>query len=392
MYDYITLHQQQHQLRTYSSKTMGFICIGGQPQHQHLTCTSTTKKIPKLANDTVKRIGRYADAFMRDTIPSGQLNLVYVSSCAVIFRGFDEYEKPVICKVFNGSPKNYNLGKVELQAYARLEEAGVTRGVPQLYKSFDNDETMILVLQDLVMDAYDFVNGEHDCHLVWMKGIRDLVGVINDMHSKGIIHGDIKLENMAYDFSKWYLFDFAFSKLDPTARLTGTIPHLPPRAVTVHPTKLTDGVRMEFDYFAFAISMLVMFDLEMYEKCSNCLNKKRRCKNGCCGHSYVILEIETLYNNCWGQDVPEVPMDKIGRYNSMLFIDFPLMAPIYKALCNIILSEMDIRRRFLLWDTKAGSFEYQGANRYWSTDSPKIDTPSVYWKFLTELCDHLTSI
>lgn len=371
---------------------MGFFCTSGQPQQPPLTCKSTTKKVPKLVNDTVKRLGRQADAFMRTTIPSCSLDLVYVSSCAVIFRGLDTNEKPVICKVFHGSSKSHQLGKIELQAYNRLADAGVTDGVPQLHTYYDNGRTMILVMQDLVMDAYDFVCGEHDSHLVWMKGIRDLVGLINEMHSKDIIHGDIKLENMAYDYSKWYLLDFAFSKLEPGACLTGTIPYLPPRVTSLNASQMTKRLRMEFDYYAFALAMLTMFDLPMYEKCSICLDQPQRCKkNGCCSRTYVITEIDTLYTNSL-QGTPDVPACKYGRYNQLMFTDYPMMVPIYKVLCNLLLCEMDTSARFLVWDLRASTRQYEGSNIFWSEDAPKFETPDVYWKQLTELCVQLTSI
>lgn len=330
---------------------------------------------------------------MRELIPSGKLELVYVSSCAVIFRGIDADDKTVICKVYHGSPHYHKLGKIELQAYGRLDNAGVKTGVPQLYSYYDNGRTMVLAIQDVLCDGYDFVVQGRDCHMSWMKGIHDLTTLINDMHSKDIIHGDIKLENMAYDNNNWYLIDFAFSKFEPGVRLSGTIHHLPPRVTNLHASKMTKEERMEFDYYAFALSMLGMFDIPMYERCSLCLDKPTLCARRCRSRTFVVIEIQTLYQNCRGYSIPIVPTDKAQRgYNTQLFLEIPIMVPIYQCLCNIVLSEMDPSKQVVVWDLGAMSFRYEGVNEFWSESAPPFDTSSEYWGQLTDLIKSLPPI
>lgn len=375
-----------------SSPKMGFFCTSGLPQHPPLTCSSSTKKVPRLVSETVKRLGKQADAYMREMIPSGKLELVYVSSCAVIFRGIDADDKAVICKVYHESPRHHQLGKIELQAYNRLVDAGVKTGVPQLYSYYDNGRTMILTIQDVLCDGYDFVAQGRDCHMSWMKGIRDLTKLINDMHAKDIMHGDIKLENMAFDNNNWYLIDFAFSKFEPSARLTGTIPQLPPRVASMPASKMTKEQRMEFDYYAFALSMLGMFDIPMYERCPICLDKPTRCSRKCCSRTYIVIEIQTLYQNCRGYSIPIVPFEKSQRYNTQLFLEIPVMVPIYQCLCNIVLSELDPSKNVVVWDLETSSFEYGGDNKFWTSNSPPFDSSGEYWRQLTDLISCLPAI
>lgn len=356
---------------------MRFSCIlGGEPS---ITCPSKTKSVVNI----VSKLNKTAAEYMLQLIPGGHLELIYASSSAVLFRGLNADGNPVVCKVFYHTPRCRAMGLIEIETYRRLAKNGVTEGVPTIYSHHDTGGTIILCMQDLRYDIYDLVCSMRDTDKIWVAGIRGMVNLINVLHGKGIVHGDIKLENMAYDFERWYMLDFGFSEIQKGSKVSGTVPHLPPFILKHHACQLSFDQRKRLDYYAFAFSMLTMFDLPMYERCSLCLDKPYKCEDACCSLIYIGVDIEQLYMNCRGYSYPVVPLDKKGRWDMELFLNNPPMIQVYQALCNIVLSEVDINAKTMIWSQDGTSCRFLDKNKTLGRQAVQLEPITKYWDDLT---------
>jgi serine/threonine protein kinase len=347
----------------------------------YITCADKSKHVVNI----VSKLNKTASEYMLGAIPGGQLDLIYASSSAILFRGISADNKTVVCKVFYHTPRCRTLGQMEIETYRRLARDGVIEGVPHIYSYHDTGGTIILCMQDLRSDIYDLVCSMRDTDKIWASGIRDMVNLINLLHSKGIIHGDIKLENMAYDGGRWYMMDFGFSQIEKGANVSGTVPHLPPFVIKHDACRLTFEQRKRLDYYAFAFSMLTMFDLPLYERCSLCLDKSYRCEDSCCSRIFIGLDIEQLYRNCWGYAHPVVPLDKKGRWDMEMFLKNPHLIPVYKTLCNIVLSEVNVKAKTMLWSQDGTSCRFHDINEALdeSNGAVQLEPITQYWDDLT---------
>lgn len=366
---------------------MGFLCFN------KVTCNGNGKEVPKVAKTVLQKAQRTCGGFFSKNLRDNKLDLVYVSSSAVVYRGVHEpTNKSAIFKLFYSDRKCNNLARTELEAYRHLAEHNITEGVPKMYDYWVGPSgNVCMCLQDLGYDAYDMTLNKLENGPIWTKGVVDLSLLLNQMHTSRFIHGDIKLENMAYSDGSWYLFDFGFFKVEPGARVSGTIPQIPPSIAHRHMCQLTFEERRSIDYYAFAVTMLTCLDLPLIERCPKCINSPRRCKSfKCSSKSYLIIDIETLYTKCVGKSLIEIPPDKAhwGSYNP--FMDNPTWILIYKCLCAMILSELDCKYKTLIWDQSGYAYSYADVNLHFAPDV-KFGPIDEYWAELLTYVNTLKS-
>lgn len=295
---------------------------------------------------------RGVEFFSRNLV-GDTVSVVHKSAAGVIFRGRHPAGMSVIFKIYHDTPRALHQARSELCAYGAV---GDLCGVPHLWDVLDGDGLVVLCMQDCSVDTFDLMGTAVDTGAWWLKGVSQMARLLAQMHARGVFHGDIKMENMAWDGSQFYMLDFGFTVLDNKIRVCGTVPHLPPAIMEVQFDRLP---RPELDYYAFAVSFLTLFDFPIEERCSTCVDLPRSC--GKCNFECSVIDIETLSLNRV-RDVPVIPPYK-SRWSKDFFYQNPTAVLVYHALCDIVLAAVDTSRRRLVWKKAETTCYYTGANK-----------------------------
>lgn len=130
-----------------------------------------------------------------------------------------------------------------------------------------NDQCMHLLMEYTGVDGIDQINNGTMNNGLSLSFVTQLFDVVNEIHSNGFVHGDIKPENMTHDGSRWFMVDFGFMSDKVATRsgpVKGTHPYIPPffgnlgseRAFDKHNEGLNKKVA--HDYYSFAMTFLSM--------------------------------------------------------------------------------------------------------------------------------------
>jgi serine/threonine protein kinase len=149
------------------------------------------------------------------------LPLVYGRIC-VLFRGVDENGSAVCLKLFRSLPRDRHGENAtdeflrELEAHRRIEHPNVLPIIDSIQETYNERRQMFLVmpfveggnLRELIRNT-DFVPLSDALPI-----LRQIAAAIDVAHTRGVIHGDIKPENvlLSSDRSRAYLCDFGMAK------------------------------------------------------------------------------------------------------------------------------------------------------------------------------------
>jgi serine/threonine protein kinase len=316
----------------------------------------------------------HAREFFARNLLGDKLDLVHRSSACSVFRGVHPHLGSAIYKIFNEGARAAKQARSELHAYGLV---GDLAGVPRVFDILDVPNMKILCMQDCGSDVFDLMDTSVDTGEWWMSGVREMALLLNQMHARGLFHGDIKMENFAWDGNRWYMLDFGFTLLYNDKSVCGTVPHLPPAIMEVP----FDAIpRHYLDYYAFAITFLTIFDLPLEQRCAACVTKKSpRCTE--CHRNLFVIDIEKLVFNR-RKLIPDCPKPK---WRKDFFLGDPAPAIAHRLLCDIVLSMVDVGRGKLVWKGYETACYYQGTNRVALPPGVREQSPEQLWQQLISL-------
>ena len=146
-------------------------------------------------------------------------NFIGKGAFSVVFRGMDEVKnKPVAIKVENSALANGS--KLNHEAGLMLNHLHHIKGIPHLkyHGSHCGSQVAVMTLtgQNLE-DLLSLCGGQFTLQTV-LSIARQLVTRLRDIHAKGVLHRDIKPDNIAIGSGKrsnrMYLIDFGLSELE----------------------------------------------------------------------------------------------------------------------------------------------------------------------------------
>jgi serine/threonine protein kinase len=254
------------------------------------------------------------------------------------------YEDTVICKTLFG---------VECEAYQCLKYVKNTGEL--LYKS--TKESKALILRYIGQDGLDITNSHGPFMFdTWVCMVRDTVSTLRIIHNHKLIHGDVKLENLAFDGNSWHFIDFGFSCIDFKHGISGTFPFILPYIGGVAQKQQWPTLaltKQAADIYALSLSLLTAVGVLPHDICDRCKYEEKSCEQlqhqGKRKGTRIDIElISTIHQD---------PTCLLANYKSYGV----LAKPLTELLCEIVLSQVDVTRKYLIWQEYKA--EYYGGNK-----------------------------
>lgn len=217
----------------------------------------------------VERVGRYKDLRMIDGKP--------------VYFGKDSEDNPVILKrqrslpiPEDGNPLDSQIAARLLETHRRLlfYEASVLMGLdhPNICKYKDifknGDDVYLVVSHEGPTDFYDFVDQVNNPRRPLPQGnhsiiLEDIARALMHCHSKGIVHHDVKTDNVAIDGGRGKLIDFgAARRIGETDPLILSQVAYTPSCVA--PEYFDEGYRSNPALDVFSFSVMVFESLKVH--------------------------------------------------------------------------------------------------------------------------------
>ena len=280
--------------------------------------------------------------------PRGELHKMFQTTTACLYT---DVNKTHVVKVFKSSFNPNVLFDIERRAYDALD------GVPNTPNMLASGAKPFgyIIMKHLGQDGLEIANTTSANINQWRQMVTTTVKTVNDIHERGLIHGDIKLENMTFDGNQWYLIDFGFActNNDEIVGFRGTYPHVLPCLGGDPGEEVFEDVqslRRALDWFSLALTLLSFAGVYPEEACNYCKYNDRRCSGGCEGRSHVTrIDIRKFMR---------VRADPAIVYGSDWERLGPLSDVIIETVCELVLTQLDNTRRYIIW--QSGKCEYFG--------------------------------
>lgn len=170
-------------------------------------------------------------------------------------------------KVFNNSDSARKLFYNEKKAYEEVNKIKELEPyVPKLLRSSSSKNNKYLLLENRGQDGICLVNDNYLTFDIWKKFLVDVSTALKLLHDNNLYHGDIKPENVTYDFNtgKWSLIDFGFcyNQDRQNGGMIGTIPYCSPHLAIQRIAERTKRASPNInrnrigDIYSFAITAL----------------------------------------------------------------------------------------------------------------------------------------
>lgn len=247
------------------------------------------------------------------------------------------YESRRIVKVVN---KKFAFARNEIAVYEKLMTAKV-EGVPRYYGYLEVDTYYIIVMEEVGKDGLEICNDGTITHDMYIQAITQMICTVETLHRVGIIHRDIKLDNIAYSKQHgWKLFDFGLSEIGKSHKylLLGTLPYILPEFLT-KTIEMNTHTIVYNDYFATALTLLALKYPYFTYHCSNCHYDKSPCAHDQSKTIYIRVNVRDIYDLKENHDCPKIQK-------------------VLVLLRNLVLRSLANCYEYVIWNKKEALFEY----------------------------------
>lgn len=314
--------------------------------------------------DLVKRINNTEDAIqsLRIYTSTGKLDYIGKSGSAMIFV-VDDCE---VLKFFKNTYCAKLQSDVEYGAYCDLHHLP---NIPQVSGFNIHGDIRYIAMDYCGVDGMDLLNRRMVTYEMWKKAVFDLSECLDDIHALNRVHGDIKIENITWNYDQWFFIDFGFGYSDKakTGGFHGTFPNiLPAYGLTDKENnpvmKLRTYERRKIaDYYAFALSMLSLMTIDLYNGDKSVLT------DVAVGRLYRIHRSGFLdLYNVMGFFGPNLSGEE--KAEGLLIV---------RTLIAIVLTQLDHTRETLVWNPEARTCAYEGENLAYKDSALKIPNSIV---------------
>ena len=241
-------------------------------------------------------------------------------------------------------------------------------------------DRLIICLEDVGEDLYDFALSGKDTFQFWLKGLIYYKKAIDKLHRNNMYHLDIKLENLTYCMKTdaFKIIDFAFTNLKPKrGGCLGTCPQIAPSLIKNGILSYED-MRCA-DVYAFCFTWLTLLDLPLEVRCTRCCKSEKKCKFGCLSRlgsdhdQYFAINVEQMYSKAFGGAIFEIP----SRWK-IPFFDIQICT-LCMNLYKILLTQLNPLGKYLILGKENMTVFYTGKNRYYD-ERNILENIECYWK------------
>lgn len=345
-----------------------------EPQQERPRFVSNNKDIATRLNSSKhnKNLLQY--------FPNLRLDVVFESTSATVCVGTDSM---YVMKLFKESDKMARIFKNEMETYFKIKEC---QNVCKLIDHYDSKELKYLILPYLGVDGLELINTDGFTFEKFLQLLETMIAIKEDLSKINIVHGDIKLENIAYNGRKWVLFDFglAFSSKIKDPQLIGTVPYTLPQlshkpSFIEYKQEILKGLdnQNSADYYAIALTLLNSLCPINSHACKICRDDLCDCKKP---ERCIFINIESLYAVLLGKSKLYMISDcrEIPNYESV--------SEIVKILIAIVLSKIKVEYKYMTW--APGAELYSGRNKHYEVTRDKSirkQTTQACWDDLKKL-------
>lgn len=274
---------------------------------------------------------------------------------------------------------NYKFFQDELTIYNKLMELNIEQPVIKCY--CDRYEKIYVIAQRFLgLDGIELYNDNHFTEIEWNKNIETMPLFLNNLHRAGLVHMDIKLENMCYDGKDWHLIDWGFARENHNdiKKITGTLPFIHPAFAFPSFKNVFEKSGLSIcDKYSYAITMVTAVFNIIYRSCQYCNHTSMQCNkckrtdsNQYC--NFFKVDIEKIY--------------AIVKNNNLDHtLNYPVNMVYFKILCRIVLSQVNVKSKYLVW-SRQHKVTYVGINKHFSeNDDLDIGTIDEAWDTLIKV-------
>lgn len=320
------------------------------------------------------------------------LNEVMSTKRATIF--MDESRRFVLkATLIDGNLSGTTAARIERDAYKVM--ANSSGNVTQYFTSYVSRYFVFIIVESAGVDGYDMITRDLVTASNWRLGVIEIRNGVNAIHKKGLIHGDIKIENIGFNAKSncWKVFDLGAASLKhrKTSPTGGTHPMILPHMCTNRKgvkgnsyVPSHETTPEHYDMYSYAITMLSFVGLIYTEVCDKCYIAEKPCDS--ChnleteNQDWCRFDVQRLYNIRYQLTTSTCEeFSKRSFVNQSGFSMFDVKT--IHSLIDIILSQLDCSRKYLLWSRPTHSSKYYLQNELYS-DSIKEQNIDEAWASL----------
>ena len=304
---------------------------------------------------------------------------------------FIDEENTVIIKLFKvNSKKRLDCFINETNVLRALLKENIVHCSQILDSYYSVKSNSFIILQRYAgKDGFELLNLNLMNASVWMACLKQLVPTLNIVHSIGICHMDIKVENICFDDNNnWSFIDWGLSRDKDCFlnNLSGTAPYIHPALYDSR--NLTRIPKTHCDYYSFAITLFSLFGIYYHEVCDVCQSHEYKCDTckPLLNYADVLFKfsLSKIYHISQANSLHEI-QEMCGNTWNMSYKNSQCVLKMLKILADIVLYPhmSNLHKNDVLFQNI--KIEYIGKNKWFNPNYTPCALESSWLKLISSL-------